>query len=799
VIWSKVCRDLVRDKARTLLVVLSTAAGVFALGLVFGLSGVVRLQIMASYRAAVPAHITFWGGPFGPEAVDAMLRERGVAAAEGEIFTSVRWKLEGEAEWRDGDLVARADYEAQRMNLLRLQDGRWPDEGPSRSPTKRRLSIERLSSRHFDIPVGTAILVELGKRERRVPVEGIVCAPVVLPPEWGGDAMFFATPKTAAWLSGSEQGEDFNRLHVLLESYGEEAAEETAKRIQDRLERMGLFVGGYEITDPNEHWVQDIVDATTMILMVIGGLSLGLSAFLITNTMSAMIVQQVWQIGVMKAIGATSGRVVRLYLAMALIYGVLSVLLAVPPAAVGAHLLAAWLLDIFNVELTTFQITRIAIGIQVVVGLTVPVLAAAVPVISGARITVREAIATYGLGGDFGQGWLDRLMARVRRLPRPLVLSLRNTFRRKARVVLTLATLTFGGAMFTMVLSTGASLDNTILSSFSLGEDVAIELDRPRRAWRAIEIAERVPGVAEAEVWTRQGATVLLPSGENHPVDLTGVPCNSAIFRPNIVRGRSLLPNEGKALVFTLRLAEREGIGVGDEVTLSIAEEESDWMVVGHYHDVSDEFFVPLNVLQRETGSLGRGRRVKVLSEHDDADALHPTESQQQVVQALKDAFVAEHIEVVDSWSASEQLRESQASFGILTSLLLAMVVLTAIVGGIGLMGTMSMNVLDRRREIGVMRAIGASSLTIVTMFVAEGVLVGVLSWLLAVPLSYPGARLFSDLIGGALLNMPLDFVYSAGGMVLWLLIVGMLSALSSLWPALQATKVSVREALAYE
>jgi ABC-type antimicrobial peptide transport system permease subunit len=710
VVWSKVWRDLAQNKARTSLVVLSTAVGVFALGLVFGLSGVLRVRIMESHRAAVPAHITFWGGPFSQETVDAMRREPGITATEGETATSFRWKLEGEEAWRDGDLVARADYDAQRVNLLRLQDGHWPDDRTKRS-MKRALGIECLSSQYFNVPAGTTILVEFGDRERRVPVEGVVCAPVVLPPEWGGDAMFFATPKTAAWLSRSEHEEDFNRLHIILESYSEEAAQEKAKRIEDRLERMELFVGGYEITDPNEHWVQSIVDGVTMILMVVGVLSLGLSAFLIINTMNAILVQQMWQIGVMKAIGATFGRVVRVYLTTAFIYGALALLLAVPPGAVGAHLLAACLLGMFNVELAAFQISPVAIGIQVVVGLAVPLLAAAVPVIGSARV-------------------------------------------------------------------------------------VAVKLDRPRRVSRMIEIAESVPGVVEAETWSQQGATLLLPSGEEHPVALTGIPSDSVIFKPNIVRGRSLRPDDGHALVFTIRLAEKEGIRVGDEITVSIGGEESEWAVVGHYlsvNDVSDEFFVPLDVLQRETGSFGRGRRVKVLSENDDI------ESQQQVIQGLKDAFAAYHFEVVGTWSASEQLKESQASFGILTSLLLAMVVLTAIVGSIGLMSTMFMNVVERRREIGVMRAVGASSLAIVGMFVAEGVLVGVLSWLLAVPLSYPGARLFSDLIGEAVLEMPLEFVYSASGMVLWLLIVAVLSVLASLWPALQATKVSVREALAYE
>ena len=75
----------------------------------------------------------------------------------------------------------------------------------------------------------------------------------------------------------------------------------------------------------------------------------------------------------------------------------------------------------------------------------------------------------------------------------------------------------------------------------------------------------------------------------------------------------------------------------------------------------------------------------------------------------------------------------------------------------------------------------------------------GLLSWLFAVPISLPGSRVFSDVLGSAVINFPLEFVYSMNGIILWFVIVVALSALASLWPALRATKVSVREALAYE
>jgi putative ABC transport system permease protein len=529
-----------------------------------------------------------------------------------------------------------------------------------------------------------------------------------------------------------------------------------------------------------------------------GVLALGLSAFLIINTMNAIIAQQVWQIGVMKAVGATVFRVMDVYLATALIYGGLALLLAVPLGAVGAHLMGIWLLDMFNVEFSTFQIQPSAIAIQAGVGVAVPLLAALVPTLGGARVTVRKAISTHGIGGGFGRGWLDRLIGQIRCLPRLVTLGLRNTFRRKGRLALTLIMLTFSGAMFTMVMSTGASFDSTIMIMYEIGGEVALELDRPARVSRLIEIAEAVPGVTKAEVWNGQRATLLVtPSKGGEPtVSLRGVPADSVMFSPRVINGRSLLPGDTNAVLINHRLAEEENIQVGDELTLKLDGEESEWRVVGSYlsvNSLSDEFFVPFDALARESGTWGQGSEVMIRSQADDI------ESHQRLIKALSEAFTAQRIELDGSWSASKQWEETKAAFGVLIYLLLTKSILTATVGGIGLMSTMSINVVERTREIGVMRAIGATSLAIVGVFVIEGVFVGALSWVLAIPLSIPGVRLFGDMIGEAILELPLDFAYSTVGLILWLLIVVALSALASLWPALRAAGVSVREALAYE
>jgi len=787
IIWRKIWRDLWRNKLRTGLIVLSTAVGVFALGFVYGTSDLLQAKMTESHKASVFPHLRFYTGIYDAEDADAVLREADVVDVEGQRAASFRWKHEGDTDWRDGILYSRDDFGTQRIDLFELLDGHWP--------TGRELAVERLSSDHFEVPLGATLVVEFGGSERQLPVRGVARQSQVQPPQWGGDAVFYATIETLAWLTDQDQG--FNRLNVRLASFSQEGAEQTAEAIEERLERMGIGVGLYEIYDPDVHWLQETIDSILIILKVLGALALALSGFLIINMMNATVAQQVWQIGVMKVVGATRGRVMRLYLAMAGLYGMLSLLLAVGPGAVASHLLATWLLNLMNIVDPSFRVMPLAVAIQVGVGLLVPLVAALIPVINGARLTPHQAISNYGLGAGFGRGRLDRLIARVRRLPRPLALSLRNTFRRKARITLTLVTLVLGGLMFIVVMSVGTSLSNTIevlLNDF--GFDIIVVFDRPHRATRLVEATQSVEGVGRTEVWDVQLASVEVDSGEEIQGQLWAVPDSSEMFNPRIVSGRALLPDDGRAILLNSKIASDHDIGVGDMVTVKVSEKELRWTVVGlviNVNNLQRDNFVPFDTLAREIGNANRGAFLMMTTERDDF------ETHEGMIRDLRSAYEARRLKPVLFESGGQLRQQTKAQFDMITNLMLAMAVLAAIVGGVGLMTTMSINVVERGREIGVMRAIGATSASILGIFIVEGILVGVLSWLLAAPLSYPGARLFSGVVGNTLLELPLNFAYSVPGAALWLVIVVALSALASLWPALRATQVSVREALAYE
>ncbi len=789
VTWRKLWRDMTHNKARTVLAVLATAVGVFALGLTFGLSGVMREVMTESHKAVLPDQITFYGGPFSQEAVDALLEEQNVVAVEGERNAMLHWKLEGEQDWRNGYLFTRSDYENQNVYLVGQVAGEWPGEDD--------LVVERLASEYFGIPSASIVIVETPDGEQQLPVVGVVREHMVFPPLWGGNAIFFSTRETANQITGVEI--EFTKLRVRLDEYTEELAHATAQEMQDKLELMGFRVEMYDITDPEVHWNQELIDSSFLIWTVLGVMSLGLSGFLIINTVTALLSQQVWQIGVMKSVGATFDKLVRTYLMTAFIYGLLAVLIAVPLGVVGANWLAVFMLNLCSIEYSAFQIHTGTVTLQILIGLTVPILAALVPIISGVRITAHKAINRHGLGNGFGESRFDRLIARVRRIPRPMALSLRNTFRRKARVSLTLITLVLSGVMFTMILCVDKSFEATIDSIFELfGDDITMYMDQAYDPEELTTIAENVPGVVAAEVSSYRVATTPLDSGQNLQVSLRGVPTDSEMFNPRIIRGNNLPSSDESAVLITSVFADEYAVEPGDEIAFTILGNESVWRVAGVTLDVDMDssgygFFVTYDALADVAAAEHLVHFVQIQVDQSGV------EYEKQVAENISDMYEEQGFGTTSYWSLSEQRKQNVDMFSTLTYTLMSMAILAAVVGSIGLMSTMSINVVERLREIGVMRSVGASSPSIVGIFVTEGMILGLLSWLLMVPLSIPAAKLFTDVIGQTVVGFGLDFEYAVGGLAIWLAIVLVLSALASLWPALKATRVSVRETLAYE
>ncbi|UCG10750.1 MAG: ABC transporter permease [Dehalococcoidia bacterium] len=787
--WKKVFRDLWSNKTRTILVVLAIAVGIFTFGSVFITQEILVTDMNTQYSAIRASTITMSIQSFDDSLVRWARRQDEVADAQGRAVYLV--KLVEEGKTQNLNLYVYDSYEDMSINRIDPEMGTWP-------PDRRGLLLERSSFAVAGTEIGDSAVIELSSgRQRELSVSGTVHDMNAWPANMFPQLSGYVSMETLRWLGLPGT---YNQLEILTTGEFDNLAklEKVADEIRERLERNGVSVDSVAVREPGEHWARETTQAFTLILSLIGFFSLLLAGFLVVNTISALLTEQRRQIGMMKAIGGTGGQIISIYLATVTFYGLLSLAVALPVGMWLAYLFTSSVTQFLNIDILNFYLPTRIILLQLIAALLVPVLASAIPVLSGVRVTAREAISSYGVEVKEKGGFLDKLLVQTRGLPRPVLLSLRNTFRRKGRLLLTLGALIIAGALFITVVNVRGSLiafSDDIFRMF-FNYEVELYLDGDYHGQGVVHLAERVPGVTKVEGRTGIQVQRIKPDGTRGATfPIVGVPPDSDFIQPELLSGRWLIQSDRKTIVISSNLADDMlDVQVGDWIVTEIGNDEYKWKVAGVYSNPFDRLsYADFDYLSRVKEKPGLVSSMYVRTEQKDG----PSQAgmAEAVEERLKDAGIK-----VSQWMTKETVAASIAGrFDFLISFLLTMAAMTAVIGGLGLAGMMSLNVMERTREIGVMRSIGATNVMISSLVVTEGIIIGIISWALAIPLSIPMSLAFNALIGQAFLEQGLDFIFVQSGPIVWLVIVVIVSVVASLLPAYRATRMSVRETLAYE
>jgi len=246
--------------------------------------------------------------------------------------------------------------------------------------------------------------------------------------------------------------------------------------------------------------------------------------------------------------------------------------------------------------------------------------------------------------------------------------------------------------------------------------------------------------------------------------------------------------------------ADKNNIKVGDTVTLDLHKlGKDDWQVVGLYQIIfgggglsSDTIYAPQDAMFESIKKYNLGGILYVeMRDHDAAYTKNLTGQ-------LKDTFEGRGMKVAQTYTVKELLESANNNYGIFVMMLLALAIIVAVVGGIGLMGALSISVVERTKEIGVLRAVGARSHTIMLMFVMEGVLQGLFSWIVSVLVSLLVSQQLARTLGQVMFGTNLFYQYNQSAVLVWLIAIVIISTLASIVPARNATRISVRASLAY-
>jgi putative ABC transport system permease protein len=475
-----------------------------------------------------------------------------------------------------------------------------------------------------------------------------------------------------------------------------------------------------------------------------------------------------------------------------LVLGLVASVVALPTAAVIGRWYAQFTADLLNFDTAGFGIPGWVFGVELAAGALLPLAAAAIPVIRGCRIPVSEALRDVGIdGGGTAPSWVQRVSG----LARPLLLSLRNAFRRRQRMALTLITLATAGAVYLGALNLRAAIQRSVGAQFDpMRYDIAIRFSSPHAADSIEAVVAGVDGVAKVEGWSARRAALALPDGTvGNTFPISAAPLGSVMSGYSLQTGRLFAAGDSNALVVNRRLVEEEPrLAVGAVVPLVINGRRTDWTVVGVVESgVSPLAHTSREILARMTGTATLDRAVVSAMERAPA-------AQGELSRRLRDELETRGFAVAGSQLLAESRRSVEDHLLMVAGFLMTMSQLMIVVGGLGLASTMSLAVLERTREIGVLRAIGARRAAILTLVQVEGLVIGIASWLLAIPLSLPMSVLLGQAFGRIMIPVPVTFVPEPSGVGRWLVVVVGVSIIASAWPAFRAMKISTAAALSY-
>ncbi|MEM6527071.1 MAG: ABC transporter permease [Chloroflexota bacterium] len=791
--WRKVYRDLWNNKGRTMLVVSSIAVGVIAFGGLFATRTNLLLNLDDDFVQSAPFDVEIGIANFDDDIVRWAARQPGVLDAQG--FALYAEEIITDDDVFDVSIYAYDSISDVSVNRITAEAGIFP-------PPRDEVAVERSFIEKLGVDVGDTLTFEIGDEEiYTLPVAGTV-HDVNAQPGFISDVIrVYASTRT---LYGMGLSADYNTLYLRVDRAAAGDLAAFADGIADDLERLGVLVTGVGVVEEQEHWAADNVAGITAILLGVGSLSLILSGFLVINTISGLLAQQQKQIGIMKIIGASRPQIIAIYVALVAVFGVLAVVVALPLSSAVARAITLFLgRDTLNANMDILTLPSFIIAVEIIVALMAPLIFAVGPVLSGTGITAREAISDYN--PSVSNNPIDVLLAKLSGLPTPMLLSVRNTFRRKIRLLMTMITLVLAGAVFMAIVNVRQSVREDVSELVQMTNyDVGFTLTGYYNSDGLQRRVQETPGVAATEGWLSVSVNRVRPGNiEGEGIGLIGVPHNSSFIIPDIKEGVWLSDpndiNRFDLVINHLVLESEPDLKVGDTITLDYNGDEQDFNIIGVVwgNDApglgGSPVYTYYETVERFSGLQGQANQLNVGTTQSNLAFQQQIESDLFVVLERLD------VDVQSTLVLAEQTDALLDAFDIIISLLLITAIIIAIVGGLGLAGTMSLSVLERTREIGVMRSVGASTNALRLMFVAEGTIIGLLSAVVSVILSFATTYGFGQLLGIVVRERPFSYILTFAAPMWWLLIILVVSAVASVLPAQNATQISIREAISYE
>jgi len=784
-LYKKVIRDLFKDKRRAILSLLAILIGTMMFGIAMFANQIVPREINDTYMAMTPASAYIIVDRVDDNLIALTENFDGIASFEQRAFYQLRAQV-GENEWAPFHLFSAENFDELQINQLEHEQGLT-------NPEFGEMLIERSATGIANATMGDTLPVVLPNGDTRdLPITGVV-GDITVRQQANLHRIVQAYVSHETLL---DMGLEVNRIDFIItgDPYDREQILSISDAYIALLEENGYVVSRLSVSNtPGLNRHLDEFETGAVLLLFFSIVSFLFGAMIMGNLISTIISGQTRQIGILKSVGASTGKITASYMLAFFSLLVLIAVISLGLSSLLAGVVSSLLLSIGNLRPADTGVPLYLHAIYACLALVVPMVIAYFPIRRGVSISVKDAINDYGISADVAQMKLPQ----PKHLSRPVVLSLRNAMRRKKRFLLNVAILSVAGVFFVSTVTSMASIQSVLSNNLDMWNiDYQISTPGVHSKDEISEIVANIETVTGYEVWSFSRGTIVNEHGElTNSYRIASPPADSEMIAPQLLAGRWLSEYDTNQIVLGHRLYDdKPDYRIGDTLALQIGNQAHEFEIIGVIEDFGlRSFFMSEHVFSQYVPEDRASGSIML--------TLDLTEGARAVRSAINAELDAQGILISQTQTRDDFQATVRVDYDITLQVLSLIIGMFVIVSGFGLAATMNAQVAERVKELGIMKAMGASKKQMIRIITSESVFISFISWGVAVLVGIPVALFSLRFFGNMILEVPLglNIVLLLASYAIWLIFTLAIGYFASRSCAKRAAKMSVKHSLTFE
>lgn len=783
-LFIKALKDFLIDKRRFITSMLAILLGVLSFGITMFSHNIISRELVDVYNEINPISASITVNKIDDNLIKLTNDFSEIKDYEIKSHYNLRVKTNS-SETKHLELFSVNDFNNTKLNKIHYEEG-------EKNPKLHEALIERDAMGVANISLGDSLNVILpNNKEFPLKVTGKLADIALHPASVHNSVYLYVSHKTL-----SEMGLSQNKIEFILKNnkYDRDHILNSSSDYAKLLEANGYNVLSVDVPKtPGISMHLEEYQSSLFLLQVFAFVSFIFGCMIMANLISTILSGQTKQIGILKSIGASTNRIIISYM-LAFCTLILSILLiSLPLALFLTGKVSSFLLSFGNMHLADFSIPYYLLIIYLILILIIPLIIVYFPIQKGIKISIKEALNNTISSKD-----TKIPISKTKYFSRPVILSLRNALRNKKRFILNVTTLSISGAMFVAIVTSLFTVKSTIsetMNSFKFDYHIVTTKPDNNIKDNFDKTIKSIPQLINYENWGSSSTKIVNKNGDiSSTVSVLSPIKDSKMFSPILLEGRWLKNNSNEIAISKKFFETEPNYKLGDKINLKFDNEINEFKIVGIIKDLGS----PTIFMDQEDFNL----LVPSKLQYDNIKMnLDLTKNRRQVYDNVEDYLSDNNIPVMQHQSKKDMDNIVQSHFNVTMQTFLFVIFMLVIVSGFGLAVTMNSQVLERTREIGIMKAIGASRRQIIKLITIESKFITLTAWVISIfigtPLSLLGIYIFET----SLIKIPLtiNFTSFITAYIIWLILTFIIASRSSKTASKRASKMTIKNALNIE